>query len=283
MADVANARGVEGGAGALAEVLRHLEPVDFGRTSFNHPHWNADQITSGTYPESTRTAMGRQFARVLGETLGTNTSSVRESVHMLKEALTSPTKVMGADRMLYAAIEEVSSSRGSDRATRNLTAYMDSVVQGLPLTQRLAIATALMRETVHRMFSEMLDAPKDLNSLMSVSGDLSMKTVFGIRGQVEEMSMTMMRGYLSHYFKDALKEAQVNYEGQKATLRNGGAIPSDQVFEFALIVKERDQETTTTFKTTKTDLIKSYSAALLRYASTGYADRVREREIHRLE
>ena len=268
----------EGGARPEPHAQRDLElGRDFGRSAFSHPHWNADRITSGSYPESTRTAMGRQFARVLGETLGANTNSNDESVKTLKEALISPVKILGADRYLYAAIEEVSGSRGYDRATRNLAGYMDSALQGMSLSERLALTTALMQETVRRMFSEMLDAPKDMHSLMSVSGDLSMKTVFGVRGQVEEMSMTMIRGYLSHYFQEALSEAQARYEEKKATLRGGGAIPADQVFEFSLTEKHQEQAKTSTFKTTKEDLVKSYSAALLRYASTGYADRVRER------
>jgi hypothetical protein len=159
---------------------------------------------------------------------------------------------------------------------------MDSALQGMPVSERLALTTALMQETVRRMFSEMLDAPQDRHSLMSVSGDLSMKTVFGIRGQVEEMSMTMIRGHLSHYFQEALSEAQGKYQEKKATLRAGGAIPADQVFEFTLTEKQTDQEKTTTFKTTKEDLVTSYRAALLRYASTGYADRVRESQVKAL-
>lgn len=273
----------QGGARPEPQGLRHLESGrDFGRSAFTHPHWDSDRITSGSSPESTRTAMGRQFARVIGETLGKNTNSSNESLQTLKEALSSPITIMGADKYLYAAIEEVSGSKGYDQATRNLAGYMDSALQGMPVSERLALTTALMQETVRRMFSEMLDAPQDRHSLMSVSGDLSMKTVFGIRGQVEEMSMTMIRGHLSHYFQEALSEAQGKYQEKKATLRAGGAIPADQVFEFTLTEKQTDQEKTTTFKTTKEDLVTSYRAALLRYASTGYADRVRESQVKAL-
>ena len=274
----------EGGARPEPQALRHLESGrDVGRSAFTHPHWDSDRITSGSSPESTRTAMGRQFARVIGETLGKNTNSSNESLQTLKEALSSPITIMGADKYLYAAIEEVSGSKGYDQATRNLAGYMDSALQGMAVSERLALTTALMQETVHRMFSEMLDGPKDMHSRMSVSGDLSMKTVFGIRGEVKEMSMTMIRGHLSHYFQQALSEAQGKYQEKKATLRAGGAIAADQVFEFTLTEKQREQEKTTTFKTTKKDLVTSYRAALLRYASTGYADRVRERQVKALE
>ena len=111
----------QGGARPEPQGFRHQESGrDFGRSAFTHPHWDSDRITTGSYPESTRTAMGRQFARVVGETLGAHTNSSKESVQTLKEALSSPIKIMGADKYLYAAIEEVSGSKGYDQATRNL-------------------------------------------------------------------------------------------------------------------------------------------------------------------
>jgi hypothetical protein len=247
--------------------------------TFDHPHWIGDRTSRGTYPESTRVAMGRQFARVLGDMLGKETGSREESIGTLKEALESPAQFTASDRHLYAAIEEVSRSRGYDQATKNLVQYMGTALEGLSLSQRLAVTGALMRETVVKMFSDMLDAPTDPRTLMSVSGDHSMRTVFGVRGHVETMSVTMVRGYLYAYFKEALREAQHQYEEKKAVLRQGGAIRKDDVFELTLAV---DGESSV-YKTTKDDLIKGYTSALIRYASVGYADRVRKRDVKAVE
>ncbi len=245
------------------------------QTSFHHPEWILDRATSGTAPESTRIAMGRQFARTLGVILARNTSSSAESVEALREAISSPARLVASERHLYAAIDAVSNSYGYDRATRNMVRLMDSVLEGLPLSEKLSVTAALMRETVVKMFSEMLDAPSVPGSLMSLSGDQSMCTVFGIQGEVEKMSVTMLRGHLSGAFKEALHGAHQKYQEKKAILHDGGAIKQDDVFELKLTI-EGDAST---FKTTKDDLVESYTAALMKYASIKYADRIRKQEM----
>jgi hypothetical protein len=96
------------------------------------------------------------------------------------------------------------------------------------------------------------------------------------------MSIKMTRGKLSHYFQQALEKAQERYDDKKRELRNGGVIPFDKVFELTLTIEARDPKTfeivraTVPVKTTKEDLIASYNEALMRYAATGYADRVRD-------
>lgn len=249
------------------------------RASFQHPEWIMDRATSGTAPESTRIAMGRQFARTLGVILAKNTATTAESVDALKEALTHPMKVSSSDRHLYAAIDVVTKSFGYDHATKNMAHHMNSALDGVPLSEKLSVTAALMRETVVRMFSDMLDAPSMPGSLMSMSGDQSMCTVFGVRGDVEKMSVTMLRGHLSSAFKDTLEEAHQKYQDKKAVLREGGAIKRDDVFELKLTI----DGTTSTFKTTKDDLIESYTTALMKYASVKYADRMRQREGKALE
>lgn len=259
---------------------RNSRPVDVReefvphRASFHHPEWILDRATSGTAPESTRIAMGRQFARTLGTLLARNTSSSSESVEVLEQALSSRSKVVGSERYLYAAIDTVSQSYGYDRATRNMVRLMDQALEGVSFSEKLSVTAGLMRQTVVKMFSEMLDAPSIPGSLMSMSGDESMCTVFGLRGEVEKMSVTMLRGHLSSAFKETLREAHQKYQEKKAALQEGGVIKVDEVFELKLTI-EGDASV---FKTTKEDLIESYTAALMRYASIKYADRMRKLE-----
>ena len=238
-----------------------------------------DRTTRGTAPESTRIAMGRQFARTLGVILAKNTSSSAESVGALKEALSNPTQFKESERHLYAAIDAVSNSSGYDQATQNVGRYMDTALEGLTLSQKLSVTATLMRQTVVKMFSDMLEGPSMPGTLMSMSGDKSMCTVFGVRGEVEKMSVTMLRGHLSSAFKQTLEQAQQRYQEKKDVLRGGGVIRRDDVFELKLSI----DGDVSTFKTTKADLIEGYTEALMKYASVKYADRVRPREARGLE
>lgn len=262
----------------------HDLPRELGvRVSIEHPDWARDAISLGTWPESTRIAIGRQFARVLGEELAANTSSVEQSKHTLKGALAVPVTIVDADKHIYSAIETIAPCKGNADSTSKLFQHMASAFRDLSLSERLGVAAALMRETVTKMFSQMLDAPADPRTLMSVSGDGDMKTVFGHRGRVEEMSIKMLRGYLSTYFKEELTEAQRRYDEKKATLRDGGAIRLDKVFQLTLSIQDTELDSMSTFKTTKEDLIASYTNALLRYAQEGYPKRVWKRQPRALE
>jgi hypothetical protein len=252
-----------------------------GRPSFDHPNWILDRVTKGTYPESTQVAMGRQFARVLGDMLGKNTTSREESVGVLKAALDSRIEVANFQKHLFESIDTVCHARHLQDATENLVASMEKKLEEDKLSDKLAGVHALMRATVSKMFGDMLEGPQDPRTLMSVSGDQSMHTVFGIRGQVETMTIKMTGGRLSHYFREALEKAQERYDEKKRDLRAGSAIPYDKVFELTLVVERKHQTTREVVqekfpvKTTKDDLISSYNEALTRYAATGYADRVR--------
>jgi hypothetical protein len=131
-----------------------------------------------------------------------------------------------------------------------------------------------MRETVLKMFQDMLNGPQDHRTMTSFSGDQSMCTYYGGLGDVERMSITMVKGKLAHHFKTALETAQSRYDGNKEKLQAGEAIPHDEVFSLELKIGGE----VTTCKTSRTDLITSYNAALIEYASISYANRVRARE-----
>lgn len=242
--------------------------------SRQHPNWTLDTVSMGTRPESTRIAMGRQFARVLGEMLGKHTSSAQESIECLKGALSTPTRISDFGKHLFSAVDTVSHSRGYDESTKNLSSLMQEKLGNISLTEKLSTIATLMRETVLVMFDDMLNGPKDPISMTSFSGDQSMCTFYGGLGDVERMSITMVRGKLAHHFKTALTTAQIRYEENKEKLQAGEAIPNDKVFSLALDI-EGD---VTTFKTSRADLIKSYNAALIEYASISYANRARARE-----
>lgn len=252
------------------------------RASIDHPNWILDRVTSGTYPESTQVAMSRQFARVLGDMLGKNTNNRGESVAVLGEALQTRVRVPNFEKHLHDAIDTVCQARNLGEASVYLAHNMSVKLDGLPLSDKLTGVHALMRQTVVKMFDNMMDSPHDPHTLMSVSGDGSMHTVFGLHGNVTKMGIKMTAGRLSHYFKEALTEAQRAYGEKKEALRNGRMIEDDKVFELTLTVDRMDPRTRELsrellpVKTTKEDLIASYTSALTRYAATAYADRVRE-------
>jgi hypothetical protein len=237
-----------------------------------HPDWVADCRTSGSNPESTQIAMARQFARVLGDILAKHTTSESHSVACLTQALKEPVQLAWFDTQLFGAVETVSNSFGYDRATTNLVSYVDSLLPGASLPSKLATTAALIRETVKAMFGDMLNGPKDPDSRMSKSGDESMCCRFDERGEVESLHISMMPGKLVHHFKGVLDEAQTNYNAKKAAVLGGDETPSDTVFALTLQVGLK----TTRYITTQDALMKSYCAALLRYASTSYANRVRD-------
>jgi hypothetical protein len=228
----------------------------------------------GTTPESTRIAMSRQFARVIGDMLGKHTDSTVASIECLKQALSVPVSIPEFERHLHGAVETVSTSLGYDQATKRLVSHMNGAFQDASLLERLSTTAALMRETVNKTFDAMLRGPTDHDTMMSYSGDQSMCTVFGVRGGVERMSITMVPGQLAHHFKTTLEEAQQRYQAKKIELREGEAIPYDKVFSLTLNVGEKVVQV----KTTQDDLVQSYNEALIRYASVSYANRVRKRE-----
>jgi hypothetical protein len=151
---------------------------------------------------------------------------------------------------------------------------MNGAFQDASLLERLSTTAALMRETVNKTFDAILRGPTDHDTMMSYSGDQSMCTVFGVRGGVERMSITMVPGQLAHHFKTTLEEAQQRYQAKKIELRAGEAISYDKVFSLTLNVGEKVVQV----KTTQDDLVQSYNEALIRYASVSYANRVRKRE-----
>jgi hypothetical protein len=242
--------------------------------SLEHPAWRADHVSMGTTPESTRIAMSRQFARVIGDMLGKHTDSTVASIECLKQALAVPVSIPEFDRHLHGAVETVSTSLGYDQATKRLVSHMNGAFQDASLLERLSTTAALMRETVNKTFDAMLRGPTNQDTMMSYSGDQSMCTVFGVRGRVERMSITMIPGQLAHHFKTTLEEAQQRYQAKKIELRAGEAISYDKVFSLTLNVGEKVVQV----KTTQDDLVQSYNEALIRYASVSYANRVRKRE-----
>jgi len=255
---------------------RGFSDGDSIRSGFSrqHPDWASDTVSMGTRPESTRVAMGRQFARVIGEMLGKHTASAKDSIECLKSALSKPIHISDFGKHLFSAVDTVSHSRGYDDSTKNLSSLMNEKLTGTPLAEKLSTTATLMRETVLAMFDDMLNGPQDHRTMTSFSGDQSMCTFYGGLGDVERMSITMVKGRLAQHFKTALKTAQSRYEGTKEKLQAGEAIPHDEVFSLQLNVGGE----VATFKTSRADLIKSYNAALIEYASVSYADRVRARE-----
>jgi len=242
--------------------------------SRQHPDWASDTVSMGTRPESTRIAMGRQFARVLGEMLGKHTASRESSIECLKDALSKPVHISDFGKHLFSAVDTVSQSRGYDESTRNLSSLMHEKLGDIPLAEKLSTTATLMRETVLKMFEDMLNGPQDHRTMRSFSGDQSMCTYYGGLGNVERMSITMVRGRLASHFRMALTAAQSRYEGNKERLQAGEPIPHDEVFSLQLNVGGE----VAAFKTSRADLTKSYNAALIEYASVSYADRVRARE-----
>ena len=242
--------------------------------SRQHPDWTLDSVSMGTRPESTRIAMGRQFARVIGEMLGKHTSSAEDSIECLKGALSKPVHISDFGKHLFSAVDTVSHSRGYDESTRNLSSLMNENLGNIPLAEKISTTATLMREAVLTMFQDMLNGPQDHRTMTSFSGDQSMCTYYGGLGEVERMSITMVKGRLASHFKTALKTAQSRYEGNKERLQAGEPIPHDQIFSLQLNVGGE----VTTCKSSRTDLIKSYNAALMEYAAVSYADRVRARE-----
>lgn len=251
-----------------------LKQVDSLREKFpfEHPAWIADRPTMGTHLEATRIAMTRQFARVLGVILARQTPAPEDAKTCVERALERHVPTPDFEKHLHAAVETVTTSLGYDEATKSLYSRMNAAFQDASVYERVETTIALTRETVNKMFESMLRSPTDLRSMMSYSGDQSMSAAFGPQGQVEQVSITMLKGSLSNEFKKALQAAHARYLTEKIQIRVGEVIPLEGRFAVTLSIEDKVFE----FRATQADLIEGYTKALIHYGSEIYSQRVRK-------
>jgi hypothetical protein len=223
-----------------------------------------------------RVALSRQFARVIGEELGRCTSKEKDAIATLRAALQAKTEIAEPGALVGEVVDAIYQSSDSAAATTNVFRLMSQRLSEFSLNDRLAITGALMRESMIQMFSELFKPPGLERNAMTVTGDGTFQTVFGVQGNVRTMSIEMVSGFLGRYFLQELKKAQDEYQEIKAGLIKGRAIKDDDVFEVNLTLTDGTFPATTGFKTTKEGLVEAYLSALIRYASEGYPSRVRQ-------
>lgn len=261
-------------------LVRRLRDGELPSYRCDHEKWVKDEIADGSFPESMRVALSRQFARVIGEELGRNTGNEKEAIRVLRAALQAKTELAEPGALVGEVVDAIYRSSDAVAATVNVFRLMSSRLSGFTLDERLAIAGALMRESMHQMFSELFKPPGFERNTMTVTGDGTFNTVFGVKGNVKSMSIRMVSGFLGQYFSEELKKAQDEYQAIKNGLIKGRAVKDDEVFKVNLTLTDGRFPVTSEFKTTKEGLVEAYLSGLIRYSSEGYPPRVR-REIKR--
>jgi hypothetical protein len=182
---------------------------------------------------------------------------------------TNPT-ISNPERALHAVVETLlNADEGYTQASSLLVAHFRQALSSLPQEEKLQYLVGLGRTAFTKMIDAQLSNP--LHGNIRFNGDNTMHTVFGVRGEVKEVGLRLVKGKLSRRLEKHLEEAHNDYEAKKGDLRDGRAIQEDKVFEVQL----RDGRVDRTFKATTASLKEAYLKALLGYAAVDYADRVR--------
>ena len=218
--------------------VRRVSDGELPSYTCNHARWVKDEITPGSKPESMRVALSRQFARVIGEELGRCTSKEKDAIATLRAALQAKTEIAEPGALVGEVVETIYRSSNSVATTTNVFCLMSQRLSEFSLNDRLAITGALMRESMIQMFSELFKPPGLERNAMTVTGDGTFQTVFGVQGNVRTMSIEMVSGFLGRYFLQELKKAQDEYQEIKAGLIKGRAIKDDDVFEVNLTLTD---------------------------------------------
>ncbi len=240
-----------------------------------HQSWKKDVVKVGTDPESARIAMARQFARVIGTLLAQNSKNQKESTDLLLTEMYSTPPQAIPNNLLFEAIETVTTSEGYDAATKNLLDLIRSKLTDYSIQGKINIISGLLFQTVHLTFDALLEPPKDPSSRRNESGDSSIFVDFNKEGQIDVVSITMLRGRLCAKFIESLAAIRVKtYEHSDSD----GDTDTNPKFKVKVDYKANSGKTaehSDIFLVTRPQLVEAYFLALVDYAAIDYADRVR--------
>ncbi len=249
--------------------------AEAGVLSWPQSIWLTEQPSSVSRPEAIGVGLTRQLARVIGHELAKSTLVAQDSTEMLRNALALETEVSDPSAQLSAAIKIVSQSPDRHQATIRLVSEMATRLDGAEQLQRLAVIASLMRVSARKMFSELFTAPSKQGPVVSMSGEGTFLTTFNRLGDLESMSIAIDNGCLAKYFHAQLQHAHEFYQQNRFAALPTGAIRDQKVLLLELAITDFRFTEVTSFKTTQGGLVGAYIRALYRYASEGYASRVR--------
>ncbi len=256
----------------VRDTLRELVSAN---TEIEHQSWKQDLVTLGTNPESTRIAMARQFARSIGTLLAHNSSNQDDSRSLLLSALkVSPPQAIPKN-LLYQAIETVTTSGGYDAATNSLFDVISNKLADYSIHDKINIISRLLLQTVQLTFDALLEPPKDPSSRRNESGDSSIFVDFTKEGQIDVVSITMLRGRLCAKFIESLAAIRVKTNEHSDSDGDTDTNPKFKVKVDYQAYSGKTVDHSDIFLVTRPQLVEAYFLALVHYAAIDYADRVR--------
>lgn len=237
-----------------------------------HPLWAQDAVTTGTQPESVQTGTLRQLCRVIGRLLADTTPNAQQSEEAVKQSMAKLVTLTNIDQLLHGTIETITKAPHFNIATDKLTQHLRTSLNGVSSAEQLDVLVGLCRGAFNKMIDHQFSAPSIGRE--RVNGDQSMRTVFGFRGEVQQLELRFAQGALSRALRRQLREHSVSYHAAKEKLQGGEAIEDDSVFQVTIYAGSMSEEH---YKVTGRGFRYAYFSALMKYAAVDYADRERGR------
>jgi hypothetical protein len=247
------------------------------------PAWVHDRIVTGSDPESMRIAVVRQLSRLVGIHLAELTLDDDGALKLLQTALLRGEQLpLGSTyhTLRDQVIQGISEAKHHEDATFVvLRLWQEQITQAkLQYMDSLVYAVAVTKLACHEALSLLLSKPE--SGQERVSGDLTLRTVFGHKGDVDKIYVTQKAGKLSSALARHLKHAAMQYQQQREDVLEAGlGVPVPTPIVSEVIHSQRggkEPQPATIYKVTSAEFITAYHDSLLEYAATKFAARWRD-------
>lgn len=222
----------------------------------------------------------RQLSRTLGTLLAASTKNSAEAQGLLKEIEDHKPKVNDYATLLNMTVGAIFNAADFNASTAAVVRAWQGLAREYDVKNPLLILAlvAVTRDSCTEMLQALLSKPAVGNVNQTMDG--SIKTVFGVAGQVSTIEIKVLNGAFARAFMKALREAESSYQSQKEQLQAAGKKPPPLLPEIAQITltldnSYRQPNQVHVFKASSADFIQAYIAATFDYAAGAYADRVR--------
>lgn len=247
---------------------------------YRHPAWTRDSITDSTGGESMRISTVRQLSRTLGTTLADITRDSSAARSYVEEILGYRPKVEVYSTLLNMTVGAIFDAPNFKTSTTSVVCAWTELARENDLKTPLLLLglVAVTRDASTEMLQDLLSKPAVGNT--NESRDGSIRTVFGVRGEVSEINIRVLNGAFSRALSEALSKADSTYQHYRRELQAAGgkAIPvAPEVTHVTLAIDHSFQRADDlhSFQVTSADFIQAYITATFDYAAGAYADRVR--------
>lgn len=222
----------------------------------------------------------RQLSRTLGTILAEITQDSSEARSFLEEIQGYKPKVDVYSTLLTMTVGAIFKAPNFNSSTRAVVKAWRDLAHEHNLKPPLLLLglVAVTRDASTEMLQDLLSKPAVGNTNDSMDG--SIRTVFGMRGEVSEINIRVLNGAFCRALSEALSKADSTYQHYRRELQAAGgkAVPVvPEVTQVTLAIDHSFQRPDDLhfFKVTSADFIQAYITATFDYAAGAYADRVR--------